>query len=257
MKEESEPRTPPPAGRLAFTLLELLTVVAIIAVLAALLLPTLSKAKASARRTQCLSNLKQASMGVLMYADDHHQRLPGRSGVASSVSGWHAYKSLVKPYVNLTGPSPSHDALFVCPADTFHYDAEDRRVSFGQHEEARTDFSSYAFNNANLINRQAGWKYPNELHGVGQIREISVREPARTVMVADTSAWPCFSWHAPRRFPRGNYRFNNAWSMAGFVDGHVQYTRFYYDETEAKGVESWHYDPPAGYDYRWSGGDPD
>ena len=55
----------------AFTLIELLTVVAIIAVLAAMLLPALSRAKNTARRTQCLNNLKQMITGSLLYADDN------------------------------------------------------------------------------------------------------------------------------------------------------------------------------------------
>ena len=240
----------------AFTLIELLVVIAIIAVLAALLLPALSQVKSKARRTQCIGNLRQVSAGVLMYADDYQQRLPGRSGLVPGVAGWHAYKSLVKPYVGLANPSPSRDPLFVCPADTFYYDANDHRVSHGAHEEAKTDYSSYGFNNANLINKQAGGNYPDDLRGVGQTQDTAVQEPSRTVMVADAAAWPCFSWHAPKKPRAGNYRFNNAWCVTGFVDGHVNYTRFYYDETRAKGVESWHYDPPAGYAYRWSSSDP-
>jgi prepilin-type N-terminal cleavage/methylation domain-containing protein/prepilin-type processing-associated H-X9-DG protein len=59
----------------AFTLIELLVVIAIIAILASLLLPTLSKAKASARSIRCLNNLKQLQLGWQMYADDHNGRL--------------------------------------------------------------------------------------------------------------------------------------------------------------------------------------
>ncbi|HXT13523.1 MAG TPA: prepilin-type N-terminal cleavage/methylation domain-containing protein [Candidatus Angelobacter sp.] len=66
-----------PRGFRAFTLIELLVVIAIIAVLAALLLPVLSKAKARAQVTNCMSHLKQFQLGWHLYADENRDFIAG------------------------------------------------------------------------------------------------------------------------------------------------------------------------------------
>jgi prepilin-type N-terminal cleavage/methylation domain-containing protein len=60
----------------AFTLIELLVVIAIIAILAALLMPTLTSAKKRAQGIQCISNLKQLSLGWQLYTDENNQHYP-------------------------------------------------------------------------------------------------------------------------------------------------------------------------------------
>ena len=65
-----------PRNHVAFTLVELLIVIAIIAVLAALLLPALARAKASAHRIECLSNMRQLGLAAMLYAEDNQDTFP-------------------------------------------------------------------------------------------------------------------------------------------------------------------------------------
>lgn len=73
----------PPTCR-AFTLLELFVVIAIIALLAALLLPALSQARTRGHTVVCLSNLRQVTLALHFYADDHADELPYNFGVADT-----------------------------------------------------------------------------------------------------------------------------------------------------------------------------
>ncbi len=101
--------------RYAFTLVELLVVIGIIAVLISLLLPALGRARAKARDAQCLSNLHQITLGALVYAQDNHGALPpmrgdngpGASGALAAFIGTaYAYDPSFTNTVSAAAPQP-------------------------------------------------------------------------------------------------------------------------------------------------------
>ena len=65
-----------PSPRSGFTLIDLLVVIAIIAILAGMLLPALARAKESGRRAKCASNLHNMGLAFIMYADDNESWIP-------------------------------------------------------------------------------------------------------------------------------------------------------------------------------------
>jgi len=98
-------------GRKGFTLIELLVVIAIIAILAAILFPVFAQARAAARKTSCLSNVKQLGLGMLMYAGDYDERFPSwnwgffcNGGNAGAPRDSRAFWTMaIYPYVKNTG----------------------------------------------------------------------------------------------------------------------------------------------------------
>jgi len=105
----------------AFTLIELLVVIAIIAILAAILFPVFAQARAKARQTTCLSNMKQIGIAVLMYTQDNDETLPPSNYSAAPASGNVGWYFMVDPYVKASIPGSMAQlgnrklSIFVCP----------------------------------------------------------------------------------------------------------------------------------------------
>jgi len=110
---------------LAFTLIEILVVLAIISILAALLLPALSSAKAKGRQVGCVNNLKQLGLGFQMYAADNEGRLPENTPAGRGNNPWvlgnlkNAAEATNQTLIRQSKlfPYASHVACYRCPAD--------------------------------------------------------------------------------------------------------------------------------------------
>src|SRR5262249_1697447 len=85
-------------NRRGFTLIELLVVIAIIAILAAILFPVFAQARAKARQTACLSNIKQIEMAWHMYMQDYDEILMPYSDTGASGGYAFAWTFLMQPY---------------------------------------------------------------------------------------------------------------------------------------------------------------
>src|SRR5215208_4405688 len=96
-----------------FTLIELLVVIAIIAILAAILFPVFAQAREKARGAACLSNLKQIGVGLMLYTQDHDERLPYQWRYTPDGKTLYWWQDVVRPYVK-------NEAVYTCPSANPH-----------------------------------------------------------------------------------------------------------------------------------------
>ncbi len=125
---------PAMANRRAFTLVELLVVVAIIAMLIAVLLPALNKAKDAAISVDCLSRQRQLAVGCLMYSSEHNNTVTATSRAGGTWHHWITYisgKKLITPNGSTTGQVyVSPGKTYGCPAFE-SYESDVKRNIYG------------------------------------------------------------------------------------------------------------------------------
>ena len=169
-----------------FTLIELLVVISIIAILAAMLFPVFARARENARRTSCLSNMKQIGLGFLQYTQDYDESYPLASYPAPDVSWTTSTQAYIKSV-----------QLYRCPSD-----AASRWSSAVLPPALPPYTTSYVFN-AWFSNKRGGFA-----------RLASVNEPTRSVILAEKADAPSmmlatadhfhpFCWGAPPEEPAG------------------------------------------------------
>ena len=208
-----------------FTLIELLVVIAIIAILAAMLLPALNQARATAKKISCVSNMKQIGTALHLYADNNRGFLPYRryNWGSSQPPTW---TMLLAPYLNVKLNKHSQETIFLCPDDkTFSPVNSMHQTRYGQ--------NSYAVNMEimdNAITDENGDGF------TGSKLMSSIKSPSKIIAVSEFHhIWNCIGWGdrngrsgdpvAAHGYPYGNdagvagyhSKFNN-WQ---FVDGHV------------------------------------
>ncbi|MBV9852051.1 MAG: type II secretion system protein [Armatimonadetes bacterium] len=167
-------RPPSPRAACGFTLVELLVVIAVISVLAAVLLPVFVRARAKSQQVACLSNLRQVTLGILMYSQDNDDRCPLYSDGAGTY-----WPQFVAPYVQRQASADFNGAskVFVCPAAP--YDAA-QVTAFGS-----SALPSYGLSD-NWVDQVCPddcWASTGVPHALGE-----AVAPSGTVLLAETMA---------------------------------------------------------------------
>jgi len=152
-----------------FTLIELLVVIGIIGILAAMLMPSLARAKAKAHQIKCVSNLRQLGLALNMYAADHDGEYPARRQPTN------AWPHKLKPYF-------LDWQIITCPSDRFGVIG----LLTDQSSDPKRSFLINAFNDyfIKTLDRKSyqqytRWQWP---HGM---KESNIPRPSETVLFGE------------------------------------------------------------------------
>lgn len=176
------------AGKtVGFTLIKLLVVIAIIAILATILFPVFARARDNARRTGCLSNLKQIGLGVMQYTQDYDEMMPmsnySPTGVGSGNDGtgfW--WMDAVQPYVK-------SNQLFTCSSRTSTVGSADYTLYRSRPDRGTLrQFGTYGINNSYYNTATGPYMAGGVQHSGPAGRSIATfAASASTIMAVETN----------------------------------------------------------------------
>jgi prepilin-type N-terminal cleavage/methylation domain-containing protein/prepilin-type processing-associated H-X9-DG protein len=198
-----------------FTLIELLVVIAIIAILAAILFPVFARARAKAQQNNCLSNVKELVLSMLMYSADYDQEwftydaAQSARIVANAANEQLGWACAIFPYVK-------NSQIFICPSTQAGYTIAN---VYGQ-STATYAGSDYVMNGSGnpTIGSNLNWvPYPAEQWTIADMGAVNQFQTNGTSGACPTDAWGT----APRI---GNPHNNGA--NVGFEDGHSKWLGF-------------------------------
>jgi prepilin-type N-terminal cleavage/methylation domain-containing protein len=214
-----------------FTLIELLVVIAIIAILAAILFPVFAKAREQARKTACISNVKQLGLASLMYAQDYDEMWPCMhtqdaravpNDVYSEVYNGHYWAStpaevtyvLNHSYMAQFMPYVKSNALFKCPS----------HASCDPSVRVNTRYTSYHLRFMNISNAFSPGYFDLGIAYAGHtVGLASYSRPAQAFILSETIPFHDFELdpRAAAPFTEIGLMTSDKWNFA-FMDGHAK-----------------------------------